>query len=246
MDTVEQDLFIEITYETCIVQQKEKIESNLLQLPAFFNLFAEPFLGVNHLNELYRESYCCTVYGQYHAGILLMSQLLEETLREIIRVHTGISHKGIFEDLISFVSGKGKKSPQPYLIHPELTKTITKIKDDIRNPYIHNRYDKIFGDKRIPGSFINISQDPQTVVQDIKKGIDEFKSGNAEIHRFNPAIEPTIAVYMKKELDKVRVFALAWQIYPLYALLLEEYLSKDDYNKSIQRFGSPLESLKSK
>jgi len=115
--------------------QRTIIEENLDNLPPLLNDSSEPFNGLNHLNVIYKESYYCIANGFYHSGIVLMSQLLEETLREIITIHTGTRIQGTFEYLLAFAEGKGKNSPQPFLLHPIITEQLIIVKERIRNPY---------------------------------------------------------------------------------------------------------------
>jgi hypothetical protein len=229
-----------------IERHNEVIVENFRKLPTLFDDTCDPFVGLNHLNALYKESYFCALNGQYHAGIVVMSQLLEDILREIIHVHTDIRHGGTFEQLLAFVSGKEHNSPQPYLVSPEYTKILAEIKEKIRNPYIHLRYSKIVGREKVPVAKIPVRLTPKEAVEDLAHGITTAKNGNFQEFQLDPSIDPSISAVFKEETDKVVVFELAAIVYPLYKRLVETYLTHDVYEMYVKRNGSLEDTLTTK
>ena len=230
----------ELKIEDYNIEQQPIIEENLRRLPFLFDENCEPFVGFHHLHSLYRESYFCILNGFYHAGIITMSQLLEEVLREIIRVHTGVTNGSAFEGLLAAMSQSSKVTSKPYLIHPELVNQLTIIKEEFRNPYTHLRYKKIFKGRRLPAALIHIGTDPKKLVENIKSGIESVRTGKTELKEYDPSSDPVVSSYLKEDIDKVRSIQLAWKIYPLYWLLMEEYLNKDIAELALQQFGDIL------
>lgn len=234
--------YLKIDVDAYCQKQRTIIEKNLFRLPPLFNDFLEPFIGLNHLNYLYKESFHCIANGFYHAGIILMSQLLEETIREIIRINTGTNHQGTFEQLLDFASGKGEKSPKPFLIHPDLTRQLSNIKDTIRNPYTHLRYPKILQGQKAPAWKISVEAGQSKIMDSLIKEISAVKSGEKLGGEINlEQVDPTTASIFKQTIDEKKAFRLAWEIYPLYELLLEIYLDKSKYDRYIREFGSPID-----
>jgi len=248
-------MVIQISEEQILIQLNVKdyseahqpiVEENLMRLPFFFNENSKPFIGFEHLNSLYRESYSCILHGNYHAGIIVMSQLLEETLREIIRVHIGKNDGSVFEGLLSSMSLQSKVTSKHYLIHPELVNQIAQIKEDIRHPYTHLRYKKILRGQKISAAKIFIGADPGKLLENIKEGIEASKKGKLQYNEYDPSGDPVVAAYMKQDIDKILAIQLAWRIYPLYWLLMEEYLNHKITDASLKMFGSVWEPVAKK
>ena len=222
------------------------VEENLMRLPFCFNEYSKPFIGFEHLNSLYRESYSCLIHGNYHAGIVIMNQLLEETLREIIRVHTGKNDGSVMEGLLSSMSQQSKVTLKRYLIHPELVNQISKIKEDIRHPYTHMRYRKILRGQKISAAKIMVGTDPEKILENVKNGVEASKEGKLQYDEYDPSGDPVVAAYLKRDIDKVLAIQLAWKIYPLYWLLMEEYLNHEITEASLKKFGSIWEPVAQK
>lgn len=232
--------FIELKIEDYNKKQQSIIEENLIRLPHLFDENCEPFIGFHHLHSLYRESYFCILNGFYHAGIITMSQLLEEVLREIIRVHTGVTNGSAFEGLLAAMAQSSKITSKPYLVHPDLVNQLIRLKEDFRNPYTHLRYKKIFKGQKLPAALIQIGTEPEKLVENIKSGIESVRSGITEFIEYDPSVDPVVSSYLKEDIDKNRSIKLAWEIYPLYWLLMEEYLNKNIIELALQQFGEVL------
>jgi hypothetical protein len=239
---IEESHFIVIDIDAYCQHQRTIIEKNLFKLPPQFSDFSEPFIGLNHLNVLYKESFHCIANGLYHSGIVLMSQLLEETIREIIRINTGINHQGTFEHLLEFASGKGKNAPKPYLIHPILIEKLNSIKENVRNPYTHLRYPTLLKGQKSHAWKISVSLEPSEIGKSLIKEISAVRSGEKIGGKLNlEQVDPTIASIFKQTADEKKAFVLSWEIYPLYELLLEIYLNKSKYDQYILKFGSAMD-----
>ena len=242
VSNVKEPHFLLIDIEEYCKNQQLIIERNLLRLPLLFNDFSEPFLGLNHLNVLYNESFHCIANGFYHSGIVLMSQLLEETIREIIRINTGINHQGTFERLLEFASGKGNNSPQPYLIHPVLIEKLNDILENVRNPYIHLRYPKIFKGKQTAAWKLTIPHEESKILVSLEKELSEVRTGEKNAGKLNlEQVDPVTASIFKQTTDEKKAFVLVWEIYPLFELLLEMYLDKSRYDKYLREYGSAMD-----
>ncbi len=92
---------------------------------------------------------------------------------------------------------------KPYLIHPELVSQLIKIKEDIRNPYTHLRYKKIFRGHTIPGAKIEVGTDPEKIMDNFKEGIQAAKDGKLQFNEYDPSADPVVASYVKEDIDKV-------------------------------------------
>lgn len=225
-------------------QHNSQIEENYLQLPLLFNDLHPPFSGINHLNALYKQSYFCILHGLYHAGIVVMTQLLEETVREIIRINTGTLHQGTLDHLLGTINSPKGNATQ-YLIHPILIDQITTVKNQIRNPYTHMRYKEIFKGKSTPVARMKIQMNSDGIIETPIDKKKEEPANEISLHELDLGLEPSISSIFKEEYDKKLAFKLAWEIFALYWLLLELYLSSDRYDKYIQEHGSFIENLPS-
>ena len=240
MEQKEDPIFITVDLDIYLVGHRKIIEENYSRLPLMFNDLRSPFAGINHLNALYKESYFCILHGLYHSGIVVMTQLIEETLREIIRINTGTPHQGTLDQLIGFVN-KTNETSDKYLIHPELLAQITEIKNRVRNPYSHLRYKDIFKGKTTPVAKIKFQiPSEEGIEQKIQNSVEEER---VTLHELDLGIEPSISAIFKENYDKQLAFKLCWEIYALYWLLLEEYLTLDKYENYCRTVGSFVEKL---
>jgi len=239
MSDLEDESFLNIQGDELLTEIRDNVEDNLLHLPQFYNPYVEPFLSNGNLCSLYAESYRCIVYGLYHAGILLMGQLIEFTVFEIIRVHTGKQYKGKFASALEFAAGRIESAPQPYTIHPELVDRIIALKNSIRNPYTHGDTKKILEGRTATGVMFKIGTEPENMLNNLEKALDSFESGTLPYSEFNPADDPSLAYVFKKDVDKKRCFKLAWELYPLFDLLLDRYLNGEIQENFVKQYGSP-------
>ncbi|QSZ66163.1 hypothetical protein RJ40_00940 [Methanofollis aquaemaris] len=164
---------------------------------------------------------------------------MEFTVFEIIRVHTGKRYKGNFASALDFAAGRIKDSPQPYIIHPEIVDRIKTLKNSIRNPYTHGDLKKILKGQTATGVMFKIGTKPENLLKNIEKTVNSFESGTMPYSEFNPADDPSIASYFKKDVDKKRCFRLAWEYYPLFDLLLDQYLNGEVQKNYVKQYGSP-------
>jgi len=240
---VEEESFLDIQSDELLREIQDDVEDNLLHLPLFYNPEVEPFLNNGNLFYLYAESYRCIVYGQYHAGILLMGQLMEFTVFEIIRVHTGKQYKGNYASALSFAAGKSDDSPQPHIIHPEIVDKIVTQKNTIRNPYTHGDIKKILKGRTAAAVMYKIGNGPDRILKSLERAVNSFKSGTAPYSELNPANNPSIAYVFKRDVDKKRCFKQAWELYPLFDLLLDQYLNRKIQEEFVKKYGSPYAHL---
>jgi len=235
---VEDESFLNIQSDELLTEIRDNVEDNLLHLPPFYNPYVEPFLSNGNLFALYAESYRCIVYGLYHAGILLMGQLMELTVFGIIRLHTGKHYNGNFASALKFAAGRIENAPQPYLIHPEIVDRIIALKNSIRNPYTHGDTKKILEGQTATAVMFKIGNEHENILRNHEKAVDLFKSGTISYSELNPADEPSIAYVFKRDVDKKRCFELAWELYPLFNLLLDQYLNREIHREYVDKHGS--------
>lgn len=199
---------------------------------------------------IYEESYNCIIYGQYHSGILLLGQLLEFTVKEIYKIRTGKTKTFSFDDTIHFLAGERSDratnawiSTNPAIVHPIFTKQISALKNDIRNPYTHLDFKKIFKKQTIPVLQFEIGTDPKKYVDRIGQAIKKFEAPDFKPEEISPAIDPLIATITKSSLDKARVFNLAFNVYLLFWVLLDLYLNKEAIQQYVTQYGSPFTGI---
>jgi hypothetical protein len=169
---------------------------------------------------------------------------------EILRIHTGKKTNPSFDDALHLLAGEhqSKKPKQwipngPAIVDPYFLKLITKLKNEIRNPYTHGDFRKIFNNKTIPVISFEIGSDPTKFAERIGKAIKTFEKPEFEPEQIPLAIDPVIASLYKNAHDEKRVFKLAFTVYALFWDLLDTYLKEEDIDKYIKEHGSPLSNI---
>jgi len=237
-------IFCEIDEPKVTAYFSDLFEMNLIKMPPYFNKEYKNLCGLQHLSTLYSESYWSICFGFYNSGISAMSLLIELTLREIIRVHTGIDHQGTYEDLLKVASGNHRKiKKKKPIIHPFVLNILEKIKDQIRNPYHHCNFNTLFKGQNNKMALINVGTNLEDIKANIKKGIEDARSGKLQFFDIPIAVDPSMAAVQKQELDEIRAFKLAWEIYPFFLFLVDEYLNQEQTKASLKIFGSPYDKF---
>ena len=234
----EESLFVELDLEKFKEGISSNIENNSIKLPLFYNINNSRFHGMSNLFSIYQESYFCILSGFYHSGIMLMSQLMEITLREIIFIHDNTDHQGNFEQLIQYIEGKHRKRNGERLLPQSLIDIFVLIKDDIRNPYMHLNYKGIFKGETIKGVKFPTGLTAAEIYEHVKIVLDGLKKGTIVPVDVDPVIDPIIAQNTKEQNDPKLAINLAWQIYPLFELLVDEYLTMKMYEDHSTKYGT--------
>jgi hypothetical protein len=120
---------------------------------------------------------------------------------------------------------------------------ITNIKNQIRNPYSHLRYKEIFKGKTTPVARIKFKLPSDAEKDPLEQDFSQEKNDGISLHQLDLGLEPSISAIFKETYDKQLAFKLSWDIYALYWLLLELYLSPEKYDNYIRTVGSFVEKL---
>ncbi len=237
-DVMDDGDFRDLNLEHILDEKKMSIDDNLLHLPPLFNKNSRVFIGIPHLYAIYFESYLCIAYGLYSAGIIMMGQLMETTLKEIILVKTNYSFPRELGPALNYVSGKAKDSPQPWLVHPVFIERLQKFKDNFRNPYTHFDSQYKFNGMTVKGVLFEIGNGTEDICTNTKKAIEAIKNNKAKFVEIPIINDPAICETMKHDIEKRDAINSAWNIYPLFWLLVEHYLRFEDYERHNSQFGS--------
>ncbi|PWR72176.1 hypothetical protein [Methanospirillum lacunae] len=232
-ETENQPLFIEIDKEGFINSIDQHFESKIIELPSFYNPIHPIFLGKSHLFSIYQDSYLCILCGLYHPGIMLMGQLFEMILKEIILIYDGVNDERPLESMIKYAKNEdNKKRPinGPLLPLPILD-LFTRVKDNIRNPYMHLNYAKIFGDEKIRGFKFPSGATFDELIENSQKAFDKLNKGEIKLVDIDPVVDKIIADTTKRDNDAKWAIEWAWELFPLFEMLIDEYLTEDQYEK---------------
>jgi len=236
---LDEGLFTELSSTLLGGTNEEFIEENLLHLPPLYNRYHPSFVALSHLYNIYLESYLCIAYGLYSAGIIVIGQLFELTLKEIIRVHTGkYLERGELGLALIIVKGEEKNNPKPFLVHPVITEQIDGFKNHLRNPYTHVDRKKLIGKKTVKGLLFEVKTGPGEILKSVENAKTEFSKNSENLIDFPIAEDPIIAEIYKKQFSERDAITTAWKMYPLFSLLVDLYLTPEQYQESIKKYGS--------
>ena len=213
-----------------------ELKKNLEKLPYFLSSIK---IANYNLYSIYSEAYRIIAFGFYNAGILLLSQLLETTLREIVYVNTGIYRKGTFGSLIKNV--KDKKIIDKYSII-----RLEYFKNKIRNPYIHRDLNEIVKDIYVPTWPIYFKKDAKNPLKKIETAKKEINEGNRKPIFIPASLDSTVATIIKEKIDERRTIGLAWDVFSEFEILIDMYLKPEDYQNHIKKHGSPFDVISNK
>ena len=227
-------LYINLDLEKYAIALKDKMYYNETFIPPLYNSSHQKFGAISHLYSIYYDSYQCILYGLYHPGIMLMGQLIEVTLKEIIFVHDNDEKERSFEKLLIYsenTTGTIRKHSTAPLLPKNLNNVLRRVKDDLRNPYMHLNYTKLFQNDKINVIRFNVGTTFQEINQKIERVVAKAQKGEIPAIEINPAIDKLIAERTKRENEANWAINWAWEIYPLFELLIDEYLTHEEYQK---------------
>ena len=234
-------LFIDFDVDQLSSALNEKMKNNKIILPPLFNPNHPKFVGISHLYSIYYHSYMCILYGLYHPGIMLMGQLIEFTVKEIILVHDGVNHERTFGSLIVYCEnseGKTRRHCNDPLLPGPIINILKRVNEFLRNPYMHLNYTKIFEGEKIRGVLFRTGNTFEKIIENTEKVITKIKNGEVELVEIDPVIDKVLAEATKRQNDPRWAITWAWELFPFFELLIDEYLTLDDYQKQIERYGS--------
>lgn len=231
-------LFIEIDEDGFSKYIQQNFEKNILALPPLYNPGHKKFLGLSHLFSVYQESYFCILCGLYHPGIMLMGQLFEIILKEIILIHDNVNNERALEGLIRYAINdenkpdkKNQRQIKGPLLPMEIINLFIHIKDNIRNPYMHLNYGSIFKDEKIRAFRFASGANFEELLKNTEIIAEKLRKGQITPEEIDPIIDKIIADSTKRENDVRWAIEWAWELFPLFELLIDEYLTSADYEK---------------
>lgn len=245
-DELGNTLFIEVDETRFASILREQIENNKVSLPPLFNDQHAKFVGLSHLYSIYYDSYKCILCGLYHPGIMLMGQLIEASLKEIILVHDGINDERSFGALINYsenLNGTQRRGHQDPLVSPPINLMFRRVKDILRNPYMHLNYSSIFQGERIRGVRFEVGHSYEEIIRNVQSIRDRIERGEITPVEIDPIIDRVIADQTKRQNDPKWAITWAWEIFPFFEILVDEYLSIEDYRIHTERHGSEYDTI---
>jgi hypothetical protein len=234
---------LDLKQHTTAINSEMKI--NELKLPLLYNSQHPKFISKPHLYSIYYDSYRCILYGLYHPGVMLLGQLIEATVNEIIFVHDNKTNQGTFTFAIKYAedtTGKIRKDYKKSLF-PKFFIDFLKGVLEIRDCYTHLNYQKLFKDGKIKIYGFNPGDTFEENCQRLKEVVTKLSSGELQYHEVNPAFDKSVAEITKRRNDPEWAREWAWEIYPAFEFLIDEYLSDEDYQEHIRLYGSTFEAI---
>ena len=213
----------------------EIISKRVCQLPYLLDY---AYVPDQNLYSIYFEAYCAFVYGLNNAGLMLLGQLLEITLKDIIYLKTGKKlKKKTFGNAIYFAKDH-------HIISENDINVLKTIMNLVRNPYAHRNLEEILHEIHVPIWGIPLDgDDPEDWLESTKKALDGIRSGQYKPSYIRASEDPSIAAIVKSGLDEKLSIYWAWKIFFEFEILINSYLPYDEYQKFIQQYGSPFDDI---
>jgi hypothetical protein len=240
------DPFISLDIENYVTLLKSEIEKNEIFLPPLFESSDQKFMQIPHLYSIYYDSYQCILCGFYHPGIMLMGQLIEVTLKQIVFIHDNDDKERTFEKLIKYsenATGNLRAHSTKPLLPKLLNDVLCRVKNDIRNPYVHLNYTKLFENDTIGIIKFNVGESFQEINQKSARIITKVQLGEIPYIEIKPDMDKTLADVTKRQNEPYWAINWAWELYPLFELLIDEYLTVEDYRKHVELYGSNINKI---
>lgn len=212
---------------------EDEISKKVNQLPYMLQPYNVPD---QNLYSIYSEAYRAFVFGLNNAGLILLGQLLEITLKEIILLKTGRKEKGTFGKAIKFAKDKR-------ILNGNDIKVLESFKDLVRNPYTHRNFEEILKNVYVPILGVSLKGEPKDWVENIKKTIEGLESGKYRYTYIKASDDPTIATIVKSKIDEDRSIYWAWKIFLEFEILVDTYLSNEEFQKYIREHDSPFDAV---
>ncbi len=199
---------------------------NEVRIPVLFDKNNPTFLHLGYLYSVYYDSYLCLLCGFYHPAIILMSQSMEVTLKDIIWVQDGVKMEKPFNKLLKYAKNKNgeRVNTTKPLLHIYLISFLERVNTGIRNPYMHLNYDSLFQDLTIKIAGFEIGKTQEEISRNVEKLDEIIRGGSIQYIDKNPAIDKITEV-TKQQNEPQWAFQWAGEIYPFFWLLVEDYLS---------------------
>lgn len=238
-------LFADLDLTNHTTKFNHEMEINEIRLPLFYNSQHPKFISKPHLYSIYCDSYTCLLYGLYHPGIMLLGQLIEVTLNEIILVRDNVRNQGTLTYAIKYsenATGKMRKSTDKPLF-PKFIIQFLKGVLEIRDCYTHLNYKKLFKDKKIFIFGFNPGETFEEQSRRLNQAVTKLSTGELPYFEISPAFDNSIAEITKRRNDPEWARGWAWEIYPFFEFLIDEYLTIEAYQEHISQYGSTFDGI---
>ena len=211
----------------------EEISRRVNRLPYMLHPYYVPD---QNLFSIYSEAYHAFVFGLNNAGLILLGQLLEITLKEIILLKTGEKKTGTFGKAINFAKKKR-------ILSEDDVKVLESFKDLVRNPYAHRNLEEILQNIYVPIFGIPLEGEPEEWPKIIDKAMEGIKSGKYKPSYIKASDDPTVAALIKPKIDEDRSIYWAWKIFLEFEILIDTYLQHDEFEEYVKAHGSPYDAV---
>lgn len=189
-----------------------------------------------NLYSIYSEAYNAFVFGLNNAGLILLGQLLEITLKVIILLKTGKKKKGTFGQTIAFAKERRVLIEEDIII-------LESFNNLVRNPYTHRNLEEILHGMYVPIWGISLEGEPENWLKSINKTMEGIKEGKYSPSLFKVADDPTVAALVKQKIDEKRSVYWAWKIFLEFEILIDTYLQNKHFQEYIKTNGSPYDAI---
>ena len=193
----------------------------------------QDFLGNPKLYFLYEDCYYSLLIERYNASIVLMGVLLEAIMKERIALKLGKDFRGAYGSCLQIIK-------ENRLMDAKDIRFLTKIKDNVRNPYQHA------DDKQIlRGIFVPVwpFQFKEISFKRLEKAIKSAKSGQLKPKMLPAADIPALRPVVKQALDRERAISLFNQVYDFLLDCKIKYFKQEEYEEHHKKFKTGLEKV---
>nr|QNO49012.1 hypothetical protein KNGNHFEO_00008 [Methanosarcinales archaeon ANME-2c ERB4] len=211
----------------------DAISKRISRLPYMLHPYNVPD---QNLYSIYYEAYRAFVFGLNNAGLMLLGQLLEVTLKEIILLKTGKKKTGMFGNAINFA----KKNQ---ILNKNDINVLESFKNLVRNPYMHRNLEEILENIYVPIWGIPLEGAPEDWLETLKTATEGLEAGKYEPSYIRASDDPTIAAIVKSKIDEDRSIYWAWKIFLEFEILVDTYLPHEEFQKYIREHGSPFDAV---
>ncbi|QXO96038.1 hypothetical protein KSK55_06625 [Methanospirillum purgamenti] len=192
----------------------------------------------DHLYNIYQESYRCLCFSLFDAGIILIGQLLEKTLKIIILLKTGEVKTGTMGSAIQYAFNNN-------LLFLEDISFLRFFTKKFRNPYTHLNLKEIIGYHPIPIFKYSTGKTIEDLIYNTQLIMKKIREGKVNPHFVDASSDSLLASMVKPEIDKKKALFCAWIAYMKFEEMAKIYIKPKDFENYIEKFGSPYDKIAS-
>ena len=112
-----------------------------------------------------------------------------------------------------------------------------------RDPYIHLNYTKLFKNDKIKIARFSVGKTYQENFQKLESVLTKSSVGEVSYFEINPAFDNSVADITKRNNEPAWARDWAWDIYPFFEFLIDEYLTFEDYQKHVKLYGTKFDTI---